>query len=75
MNPIVSWTAYWNRKVNKFTILDVKLAQGWAIACALMIVKLFPQIMQLSIWWFVALAVICAFRLVHTVWIKADEPG
>ena len=75
MNQIVHWTAYWNRKIKKFTIVDVKLAQGLAIACVLIIVKLFPQVMQLSVWWFVVLAVICWSRIVYTVWIKADERG
>ena len=56
MTAVMSIMDYWNRKVRKFTILDVKLAQGAAMAFVLIIVKLFPQIMSLSIWWFVAFA-------------------
>ena len=66
---------YWNRKVEKFTIFDVKLAQGAAMAFVLIIAKLFPQIMTLSIWWFVALAIICALRPAYAMYIKHPEPG
>ncbi len=70
MTAVISMIDYWNRKVKKFTIFDVKLVQGAAMAFALIIVKLFPQIMSLSIWWFVAFAVVCALRPVYAMWFK-----
>lgn len=70
MTAMMSMIDYWNRKVKKFTIFDVKLAQGAAIAFVLIIVKLFPQIMSLSIWWFVAFAVVCALRPAYAMWFK-----
>jgi hypothetical protein len=51
-----------DRRARKMGILDTKLAQGAAIFFALIIVKLFPQIMTVSIWWFVGLAAFCAVR-------------
>ena len=75
MNPIGNMIAYWNRKVKKFTILDLKLAQGAALAFGLVIATLFPQITRLSVWWFVGLALVFALRPVHTIWIKTDDPG
>ncbi len=75
MNPLGNAITYWNRKVKKFTILDLKLAQGAAMAFSLVIAKLFPQIMRLSVWWFIGMALICAMRPAYTIWIKADEPG
>jgi len=66
---------YWNRKVRNFTIFDVKLAQGAAMAFVLIIVKLFPQIMSVSIWWFVAFAASCALRPAYIMWIKDHGPG
>lgn len=66
---------YWNRKVKNFTIFDVKLAQGAAMGFVLIIVKFFPQIMSLSIWWFVAFAAICALRPGYVIWIKDHEIG
>jgi len=49
-----------NKRVKKFSILDVKLAQGAAIFGVLIVAKLIPQIMDINIWWFVTLLVICA---------------
>ncbi len=70
MTAVMTGIDYWNRKVKKFTIFDVKLVQGATMAFALIIVKLFPQIMSLSIWWFVAFAVVCALRPAYAMWVK-----
>lgn len=70
MTAMMSMIDYWNRKVKKFTIFDVKFAQGAAMAFVLIIVKFFPQIMSLSIWWFVAFGVVCALRPAYVMWIK-----
>ncbi len=51
-----------NERVKKFSILDVKLVQGAAMFLALIVAKLIPQIMEISIWWFVALLVICGIK-------------
>lgn len=59
-----------DKRVKKFGIIDVKLAQGSAMFVALIIAKLIPQIMDLSIWWFVFLLVICAIRPVYVFWLK-----
>lgn len=72
MTAAMSMIDYWNRKVRKFTIFDVKLAQGAAMAFVLIIVKFFPQIMSLSIWWFVGLALVCTLRPVYAMWFKED---
>jgi len=59
----------WNdfdTRARRLGILDTKLAQAAAIGFALVIVKLFPRIMSISVWWFVALAVVCAIRPVVT---------
>ncbi len=70
MTAVMSMIDYWNHKVKKFTIFDVKLVQGAAMAFALIIVKFFPQIMNLSVWWFVAFAVVCALRPAYAMWVK-----
>ena len=59
-----------DKRVKKFSIIDVTLAQGAAMFFALIIAKLIPQIMDLSIWWFVVLLVICAIRPVYVFWLK-----
>lgn len=61
---------YLNERVKKFSIFDVKLAQGIGIFTALILVKLIPKIMDIDIWWFVALLVICAMKPVYVLFIK-----
>jgi hypothetical protein len=51
-----------DRRARRLGIVDTKLAQGAAIFCVLIIVKLVPEILNLSVWWFVALAVACAVK-------------
>ncbi len=46
-----------------------------AMAFVLILVKLFPQIISLSVWWFVAFVVICALRPLYVMYLKDDEPG
>jgi len=43
-------------------IIDVKLAQVTAMFLALIIAKLIPDIMDVGIWWFVVLLIICEIR-------------
>ena len=76
MNLLKRWIEYWDRKVKKLTLFDLKLAQACAMFFALILAKLIPQIMELSIWWFVALAALCCLRLWYVVFIKPDvEPA
>lgn len=70
MNTLMRWIEFWDRKVKHFTICDLKLAQLWTAAWILILLKLFPQILQLSIWWFVGLAVLCAPRLFYVLYFK-----
>ncbi len=58
-----------NQRVKKFDLMDVELAQGAAMFFALVIAKLIPDVMDLSIWWFVGLLIICAVRPFYVFWI------
>jgi hypothetical protein len=75
MNAVMSWVDYWNRKVRTLTIVDLKLVQVASMALILVVVKLFPQIMSLSIWWFVALLIVCALRPLYVFWVRDDKIG
>jgi hypothetical protein len=75
MNVLTRWIAYWNRKVRRMTIVDLKLVQVGSMALILTVAKLVPRIMDLSIWWFVALVVVCMWRPLYIFWIQADDPG
>jgi hypothetical protein len=61
---------YFNRRVQKLNIFDVKLAQGAAIFFALIIVKIIPEIMTLSVWWFIALLILFGIRPVYAFFTK-----
>ena len=58
------------RRVRKFDIIDVKLAQSVAFFLALVIAKLIPDIMDISIWWFIVLLILCAIKPVYVFWFK-----
>lgn len=66
MDPI----QYFNNRIKKFTIFDVKLAQGAAIFFALIVVKIFPEIMSLHIGWFIGLSILFALRPGYALFIK-----
>lgn len=59
-----------NERVKKFSIFDVKLVQGTAMFVALIIAKLIPRIMDINIWWFIILLVICAIKPFYVFLIK-----
>ena len=72
MGALAKWIDYWNRRVKQFTIWDLKLAQFASAMFMLVVAKLFPKIMDLSVWCFAALAVACVPRLAYVVWIKRN---
>ena len=57
-----------NQRAKKLGIIDLKLAQGAAMFFALVIAKLIPDVMDLSVWWFVVLVVTCAIRPFYVFW-------
>ncbi len=59
-----------DKRVKKFGIIDVTLAQGAAMFFVLIIAKLIPDIMDLNIWWFVGLTILCTIKPVYVFWIK-----
>lgn len=59
-----------DRRVKKFDFIDVKLAQFAAVFFVLIIAKLIPDIMNISIWWFVALLVLCAAKPFCVFWFE-----
>lgn len=59
-----------NNRINRFSIIDIKLVQGAAMCVMLIIVKLIPQIMSISIWWFVLLAIVFAIRPMYVMYFR-----
>lgn len=64
--------ADWNRRTKKFSMIDVKLAQWASVFLGLIAAKAFPQILNVSIWWFWALLLICGIKPFYVFWIKGE---
>lgn len=72
MNGIMKSIDYWDRKVKKLGILELKMAQAATMGFTLIIVKIFPQILALSVWWFIALLVVCSAPVHYALWFKKN---
>ena len=62
MNCLERCLSFFNQQVKEFSFLDVKLVQFCWAFLAVAVVKLVPQMLQLSIWLFLAAAVVCAAK-------------
>ena len=58
------------RRVRRLDSFDVKLAQLSAAFFVLIIAKLIPDIMNISIWWFVVLLILCSAKPFYVFWFK-----
>lgn len=72
MDYLMRWIHFWDRQVRKFGIIDVKFAQTAAMFFAVILVKLFPGILEYSIWWFVAGCLLCVIRPWYAMLTRAD---
>ena len=59
-----------NQRVKKLSFIDLPLGQCAAMFFGLFIAKLIPQIMNINIWWFIALSVLCQARPSCVFWFK-----
>ena len=64
---------YWNGKIRQMTIWDMKLAQIWTAAWILVLAKLIPQIMELSVWWFVGVILLLAPWVIHVFFLGKSK--
>lgn len=62
---------YFNGRVKKLNIFDLKLIQGSAMILALIIAKMAPQILAVNIWWLVRLLVLFLVRPAYAFYFKA----
>jgi len=51
-----------NERAKRMSIVDIKLGVFGGMFFALVIAKLVPQIMEINIWWFVALGILFILR-------------
>ena len=59
-----------DQRAKKCSFIDIQLALCSAAFFALFIAKLIPQIMNISIWWFIALSVLCTVKASCVFWFK-----
>jgi len=59
-----------NKRVKKLSLWDIKLAGLAGVAIGLVIAKLFPRLMDLSVVWFVVLYLIFVAKPFYVIWIK-----
>jgi len=60
-----------NERIKRFNVIDIGLIKLVGIFAGLFLAKLIPQLMNISIWWYVALIIICGVRPFYVV-IKRD---
>lgn len=72
MRFIQWWMGYWDRKVRPFGILEIKLAQGAAMAFMLMIVKVFPELLRVPMWLCIAACAVLAARPMYVIFRSHD---
>jgi hypothetical protein len=61
---------FFNERVKHLNIFDIKLVQGAAMCVMLIVVKIFPDIMKLSVGWFALFALLLALRPVYVFFLK-----
>lgn len=65
---------FFDERARRIGILDTKLVQGAAMCLAVVIVKLFPGILNVGIGWFIGLAVLLAIRPMRTFFGPDPKP-
>ena len=58
---------FFNKRLKRMVLLDIKLAQGAALFVGLIVAKLFPQVLTVSVWWLAALAVLLWIRPIWVI--------
>ena len=59
-----------NKRIRFFTIWDIKLIQLCAMLVIIILIKLIPDIISLSYWWYIALLVLAAIRPIYLMFFK-----
>jgi len=59
-----------NQRVKKLTVVDIALVKWSVLVSAIIIVKLFPQLLQINYPVLILLMVICAAKPFYKFWLK-----
>lgn len=61
---------FFNDRVKRLNLFDLKLSQGIGIFAALILAKIFPEITGIEIWWLVAGMILCMIRPLYVLFLK-----
>ncbi|MFH1578178.1 MAG: hypothetical protein ABIC18_03805 [Candidatus Omnitrophota bacterium] len=59
-----------NERVKRLTIIDVKLIKLAVFFAAIIVVKLFPQLLRINFPLLILLVILCSARPFYKVWLK-----
>ena len=62
-----------NKRVEKLTIVDIKLIKGAVFFSTIMVVKFFPQLLKIDYWILAVLLIACMVRPCYKVWIAKEK--
>ncbi len=66
-------TEFFKARTARLNMLDIKLAQGAAMCVMVIIIKLFPDILQIEIWWFVLFAALLELKPLYVFYLKKSN--
>jgi len=61
-----------NSLVKKMDWLDVKLVAVAGMLIGIILVKLFPAILEINIWLFVLIALLCLFKVYYVIFFRKE---
>ncbi len=60
----------WNERIKKMTVMDIGLVKWSVFFAAIIIVKLFPQLLKINYAVLVVLMIACGAKPLYKFWIK-----
>jgi hypothetical protein len=67
---MMSLIRFFNNRVRRLTIWDIKLVQGCAMLIAVIIIKLIPDILRIDLGWLIVVIVLLALRPMYAFFFK-----
>ncbi len=61
-----------NQQAQKFSFFEIQFAKLVGIFITLVLIKLYPQIIEVDLGWFIALCIFFAIRPFYVFWLKND---
>ena len=59
-----------NEKVKKLSLVDFKLIKLSVFFATILIVKIFPKLLEINAWLLIILVIVCTIKPFYTFWIK-----